>query len=339
MAGGGTERVIAVLSNYFAKQNKKVTILLTASGRIEYELEPLVEVIQLGDETGGKLVGRLQRIWKLRKYIKKNRDSFFLSFGTETNMFAIVSSMFIKRKLVISERSDPNKCSFSGKRDFLYKFADRFVFQTDDAKSCFSKQIQAKSIVIPNPIPDNVPSRFEGKRRKEIVAVGRLEEVKNHRLLIAAYSDFLEKFPEYKLKIYGKGTLKQELVNYADELGIKEIVCFADFDENVLTKIRDSYMFVLSSDYEGLSNSLLEALAMGLPVIATDCPIGGAKMVIQNYVNGILVPIKDREALANAMIELASEETLCEKLSKRAAVLKDEYSVEKIAGMWEKIFD
>ena len=224
MAGGGTERVIAVLSNYFVKQNKDVTILLTASGTVEYELDPAITLIQLGGETGGKLFGRLQRIWKLRTYFRKHRDTVYLSFGTETNMFAILSSLFMKRKLIISERNDPNQCDFWKKRDFLYQFAHKYVFQTEDAMHCFSEKIRQNSVVIPNPVSDKVPDRYEGERRKEIVAVGRLEKQKNHRLLLEAYADFSKVVSGFTLKIYGKGYLKQELEQYAQELGIGEIV-------------------------------------------------------------------------------------------------------------------
>lgn len=337
MAGGGTERVIAVLSNYFVKQNKKVTILLTADGKVAYDLEPAVKVMQIGSETGGRLAGRLQRIKKLRTYFRRHKSTVFLSFGTETNMFAILAALCMNRKVIISERNDPNKCTFPKKRDFLYRFASGYVFQTEDAMNCFSEKIRKKSVVIPNPVSDKVPDRFIGERRKEIVAVGRLEEQKNHRLLLEAYADFHKKVSEHTLKIYGKGHLKQELESYAVELGIEESVCFADFAPDVLERIRDSAMYVLSSDYEGISNSLLEALAMGLPVISTDCPIGGSRMVIRDHSNGILVPVGDRQALAEAMVELAQDKALADRLSEAASKLKVDYAVDKIAAMWEKI--
>lgn len=339
MAGGGTERVIAVLANYFVKQNNKITILLTASDKIEYDLDPQIEIIQLGGETGGRLAGRLQRIIRMRNYFRKNRDTVYLSFGTETNMFAILSAFFMKRKLVVSERNDPNKCTFKKKRDLLYPFAKGFVFQTQDAMDCFPESIRKKGLVIPNPVSGNVPERFTGERRKEIIAVGRLEEQKNHKLLIEAYADFAKVIPDFTLKIYGKGYLKQELENYAKELNIAESVIFADFAKDVLEQIKDSYMYVLSSDYEGISNSLLEAVAMGLPVISTDCPIGGSKMLIKDHQNGILVPVGNRKALADAMIELAEDKEFANRISIEAAGLKKDYSVEQIAKMWQDVID
>lgn len=335
MAGGGTERVIAVLSNYFVKHNNEITILLTASDKIEYELDSRIELIQLGGETGGRLGGRLQRIIGLRNYFRKHKETIYLSFGTETNMFTILSAFFLKRKLIVSERNDPNKCTFKKKRDLLYPFAKGFVFQTWDAMNYFPESIRKKGVVIPNPVSDKVPKRYEGERRKEIVAVGRLEEQKNHRLLLEAYADFSKEIPDFILKIYGKGCLKQDLENYAVDLGIAESVIFADFAKDVLERIKDSSMYVLSSDYEGISNSLLEAMSMGLPAISTDCPIGGSRMLIKDHVNGILVPIGDRKALADAMIELAKDKKLAEIFSLEAEQIKEQYSIKAIVQMWQ----
>lgn len=337
MVGGGTERVIAVLSNYFVKQNNDVMILMTAGNTVEYQLDSRIKVIQLGEKTGGKLIGRLQRVIRLREYFRKGKDTVFLSFGTETNMFAILAKGFLRRRLIISERNDPNKCAFKKKRDLLYPFAKGFVFQTQEAMDYFPDKIRRRGVVIPNPISENVPNRYDGEHRKEIVAVGRLEEQKNHKLLLEAYADFAKEVSGFTLKIYGKGHLKQELEKYAIDLGIEETVIFADFAPDVLERIRDSYMYVLSSDYEGISNSLLEAMALGLPVISTDCPIGGSRMLIRNYENGILVPICDKMALSNAMVELCTNKELVNRISVEAERVKEEYSVAVIVKKWQEL--
>jgi len=337
MAGGGTERVIAVLSNYFIKQDNDITVLLTADHRVEYDLDPKVELIQLGGKTGGKLCGRIKRIWTLRRYLRKHKDTVYLSFGTETNMFLILSAFLMRRKIIISERNDPNKCDFVGKRDLLYPYAKGYIFQTEDAKNCFSEEIQKRSMVIPNPVSDKVPERYIGIRRKEIVAVGRLEEQKNHKLLLESFAEFSKAVPGYTLKIYGKGYLKQELTEYADKLGLGSSTIFADFAPDVLEQIKDSAMYILSSDYEGISNSLLEALALGIPVVSTDCPIGGSRLLIKDHENGILVPVGDKEALTAAMKEIAENSRLADSFSIEGEKIKAQYSVERIAEMWQQM--
>ena len=337
MVGGGTERVIAVLANYFVKQDAKVTILLTADSRVDYNLDTRIELIQISESTGGKFLGRLQRLQKLRQYFCKHKDVAFLSFGTETNMFAILASAFLKINLVLSERNDPNQCEFARLRSMFYFFGKKFVFQTEDAKNYFSNRIRKRGIVIGNPITENLPNRYEGERRKVIAAVGRLDANKNHELLIRAFEPFIEEFPEYCLYIYGKGELEGYLNDLIAQKNLMQSVKLQGFQENVLETIRDCAMYVLCSNSEGMPNSLMEAMAIGVPSIATDCPIGGAKMLIDDYENGILVPVGDVMALVTALKELADKPQLARKLSVESSKIKEDYSVEKIGEMWLEV--
>lgn len=92
-----------------------------------------------------------------------------------------------------------------------------------------------------------------------------------------------------------------------------KIKSFEGFRNDVHEKIADATMFVMSSDYEGLSNALLEAMAMGLPCISTDSPPGGARMVIRNGQNGLLVPVGNKEKLMEAMDSIAANAEMAEK--------------------------
>ena len=106
------------------------------------------------------------------------------------------------------------------------------------------------------------------------------------------------------------------------------------FSDNIYDEMNKSAMFVLSSDYEGISNSMLEALAMGLPSVVTDCPVGGAKMVIENNINGILVPVGDVQSMFEGMKKILDDKGFAKKLSKNAIKIRDKYPVDKIAKMW-----
>lgn len=336
MAGGGTERVIAVIANYLANKKHQVEIIMTSRDDVAYELDASVKLHALGGRTGGSIRKRVERVLALRRLIKQNKDATFLSFGTETNCFAILAGMGIRKNLVISERNDPNQCEYKVLRNILYRAAQQLVFQTRDAVNCFPKKISSKGIVIPNPIKEDLPEPYEGQRHKEVVAVGRMQPQKNHRLLLEAFSMFHDQYPEYRLVIYGEGELQPELERQAKALGIEEDVCFAGFASDVLDRIRESAMYVLSSDYEGISNSLLEAMGVGVPVISTDCPIGGSAMLIEDGENGLLVPLRDAKALSKAMVRLTDTE-FANRLAKKAMRVKDIYSTESICMQWEKV--
>ncbi len=337
MAGGGSERVISLLANEFVKRGIDTAILSFAGSQQAYPLDPQVETISAGEASGGSLKVRIKRLRAMRQYFKKNKDCYIFSFSTYGTGFVVLSTLFMKCRMLVSERIDPRSCDHKAYRDFFYRFAYRLVCQTEEAVTCFPKQIRKKACVIGNPLDASVPMPFEGERRKSISTVGRLEEQKNHHLLIEAFSIFSEKFPEYTLDIYGKGILEKQLKEFAKEKGLERKVIFHGFCSNAREEIRDSAMFVLSSDYEGISNSMLEALAMGIPVISTDCPIGGSRTNIKDGINGLLVPMKDAEALADAMERVAGDRGLAEKMSLNARKIRQECTVEKVADQFLKV--
>lgn len=348
MNGGGAERVIATLANRFVKLGDEVTVLMVAGDESAYPLDGRVRILSIGKPSCGNPLVQTKRLWDMRCYFKKHKDSKIVSFGTEINLFTILSCLGLKNTVIVSERNDPDRCSFKRFRDFIYQFGDRFVFQTENAKACFSEKTGKRSAVIPNPIREGLPEVWEGKREKKIGAAGRLEPQKNHMLLLEAFAGFHQSFPEYELHIFGKGSLEEKLKTRAVELKIADKVIWEGFREDILETIRTYEMYVLSSDYEGISNSLLEAMALGLPCISTDCPIGGSAMCIEDGVNGLLVPVGDKKALQKAMERIAVSETrkvmsgdpqeevwrLADRLSKEAVKVKERFSERAVAEMW-----
>ena len=145
-------------------------------------------------------------------------------------------------------------------------------------------------------------------------------------MLLKAFARFHKKYPEYSLHIYGKGEMLEELQKEAQRLQIDAAVVWEGFRKDVLSCIRSAGMYVLPSNYEGISNALLEAMAIGLPVISTDCPIGGSKMCIQDGKNGLLVP--------EAMVRLAKEREYEDALGKEAANIRSSFSEETISQKW-----
>lgn len=331
MPGGGSERVVAMLANEYVQRGYQIAILLFAGNKVAYTLDERVEVCIVGKESGGNPFIQLSRLFKMRRFYKKNRGCYIFSFCVRGSIFSVLAAAGIPHRLLISERNDPTRISEKRIRDWSYRKAEKLIMQTDDMKNCFSEDIQRKSAVIPNPVSSNILEPFFGERKKQIVSVGRLQPQKNHKLLLDAFAEFHKVYEDYDLHIFGVGELENDLKRQAEKLQISKKVFFRGFNSNVQQEIWDSAMFVLSSNYEGISNSMIEALAMGVPVISTDCPVGGARTYIKTGENGILTPVGNCKALADAMISIAGNPEFARKLSVNGAKIKEQYCLKKIA--------
>lgn len=331
MAGGGTEKVITLLANEYVKRGIPVAILTYAGKEYAYPLDERVERFCAAMPSSGSLKVRLERFRKMRQFFRKNRGCKIFSFSTIGTGFVVLSTLFMKRDMMVSERTDPQTCDHKLYRNFFYHFAHTLVCQTPDGVTCFPKSLQKRACVIGNPVSEHIAPVYEGERKKEIVTVGRFQPVKNQKMLIEAFEIFEKKHQEYSLHFYGKGPLEDELKKQVQQAGLSEKVVFHGFSSKVDEEIRESSMFVLSSDYEGVSNSMVEALALGIPAIATDCPIGGCKMYIRHGENGLLVPVGDAGALAAAMERIALDPALAKAMSKEARKVREEFSIQRIA--------
>lgn len=339
MTGGGTERVISLLSDEYVKRGYEVAIMQFAGYEHAYELNGKVEDFSVASRSNGNPFTMLKKLVRIRRFFRQNPDCRIFAFCVMGAVYAALTTWGMERYLLVAERNSPDSCNIKRLRNWAYRRADRITFQTEDGIGYFPGDIAAKARVIPNPVDASVPERYEGLRDHRVVTVGRLHRQKNHALLLHAFSDFSRRFPDYELHVYGKGELEESLRKLAKELGIEDKVVWHGFCADVREEIKDAGMFVLSSDFEGISNSMLEALAMGIPTISTDCPIGGARIYIENGESGLLVPAGDRQALTEAMCRVAGDQALAEKLSINAARIKEKYSLSGIAEEFLKAAD
>lgn len=336
---GGIERVVNNLSNFLTQSGNEVHIIATKDGKTNYTIdEKIVLHVLKHDKNKGRIGRVLSKISEFRRIIKENRFDVMLAFGAYVTMYTVVAAAGEKARIIGSERTDPSVAPESAIlrriRNLAYRCTTGMVFQTEEAKAYFCSAIQQKGTVIPNPIKENLPERWEGVREPEVVNFCRLNGQKNLPMLLRAFTRFHASHPQYRLTIYGEGELKQMLLEQARKLRVDEWVAIRDFTPDIHACILKSAMFVSSSDYEGISNSMLESMGIGLPCICTDCPVGGARMMIHHMENGMLTPVGDEEALADAMNYMADHPAQANEMGRRAVEIKERLAVDKIAQQW-----
>lgn len=337
---GGAERVLSNLVNYLCAEND-IYIITTSSIKSNYSIDKRVTVKSLdNDNKVNKITKNYIRIKNLKKIMKTIHPDLIITFMPPQS-FRVLS---IKKRLdcpvVVSIRNDPNqeyaKLKNKIAMKILYRKADGFIFQTYDAKKYFSKNIQKKSAIIPNPINSDflLSKRFTGNRNKEIVCVGRLEKQKNYIFMLDTYKELLKIRKDYKLVIYGEGSLREELQNYIDNNGMKDNVLLKGQIDNVKERIQTASIYVLPSLYEGMPNALMEAMALGIPCISTDCPCGGPKFLIKNNHDGLLVSVNDQKQLLKALMRYINDVDFANKCGTNAFEKMKEFSVEKNNKLW-----
>ena len=345
--GGGAERVITNLASKFADHGYEVLIRTTVKSAVEYKIPDNVKLTVLQAQMSTRetpLFIRIKR--KFARFLEVRRDikahDIVLSFMRDCNIRALIRAFGLKTKMIISVRADP-KFEYQGVKGWLYSrlllpFADGCVFQTQDAKSWFTKKLQDKSVVLFNEVK---PEFFNIKRepvKGEIINIGRLDPQKNQKMLIKAVSMLHEKYPDLKLKIYGEGSLRSELEDYIKSLNAESFVKLMGWTHDIGDAFARAEMFILSSDFEGVSNALMEALAAGVPSISTDCPPGGSKMLIDNMKDGMLVPVGDADALAQAIEFLHANPDKAKLIGENAKKRAQNFEPEKVFKDWENYF-
>ena len=262
MGRGGAERVISILSNEYAKRGYQTDIVVLLSNEVGYELDSKTRLIDFSGETKSRWKRLPYWLKSIRAYVKENKPDVIVSFAARINVLVMSACIGLKIKIVLSERNDPRCDGRSKIVDFItkiqYKKASSVVFQTNRAKSYFPKL--KNSVIIPNPI--TVSCVAENTNPNKLVNVGRLTAQKNQKMLIEAFSKIEKENPNAFLEIYGAGELENDLRRQITETGLEEKVFLMGNISNVHEKIADAAGFCLSSDYEGLSNALLEAMMM-----------------------------------------------------------------------------
>ena len=329
---GGAQRVVANLANKTFQDGHEVSLLLTGdSGDSVYALESGIRIIH-----PTTMSNKFLKWTQLRKDILTEKPDVIVSFLTMVNVMILMVTMATGIPVIISERNDPDYCSKHERvlAKVTYRLAKSVVVQTEVIKSKIKKYYKKEIYVIPNPVIIDGINKETYKQSYSISAVGRLSPQKNYFLMLDAMSKFHKRYSNYVLHIYGDGTLKDKLLEYAKKLALENNVIFHGNDTDVKKKIKDTDFYVMSSDFEGMPNSLAEAMSIGLPVISTDCDGGGAAYLIEDKVNGRLVNKGDSAMLFQAMCEYAEMPCRAKKFGEKAKQIREHLSLSNINDLW-----
>lgn len=341
---GGAEKMLFFLASSLKDRGHNVCVLnLDLTKDYDMSKQYDVRLINLEAEYRGSILTNYDWIRFVCKEAKKNKAEVLIGFLEHGNFCVSVAGKLLHIPSIIAERGDPFTTFKNISKTVKIKLscinhADGAVFQSEGASKFYSNKLQKNCAIIPNPIflVGDIPQIDYPSRPKTIVMLGRLDN-KQKRLDIAveSFALFHKSHPDYKLIVYGVGPDKGFMQTIVDNKGLSTFVDFRGKTAQPLESLSKEGIFLISSDYEGISNSLLEAMAVGLPVVSTDHSPGGARMLIHDHENGLLAPVADAHALAGALSEFADDKTLAEKCGSNARSILERFTPERAIALWE----
>lgn len=355
LRGGGAERVAVDMAAYWKSRGCRVSLVTqTAAGQDAYPIPPGVERHALGlagDSAGllGALWGNARRCWALRRLVRRQRPAVVLGMMTSGSVLGVLAARGAGSRVIATEHTHPPTLPlpevWQRLRRWTYARADAVIALTRGTAQWLDEEIPGvHAQVIPNavhwPLADEEP-RLEppgAPGRRRLLAVGRLHPVKGFDCLLRAFADLTRMCDDWDLTILGEGSERAALEALRDELGLRDRVSLPGRVGNMAAWYQASDLYVLSSQAEGLSNTLLEAMASGLPCVAFDCE-NGPREIIRDGIDGVLVrPVQDPQALAAQLFALMKDEDLRAQYASRATDVRDRFSTARIMALWEQVF-
>lgn len=341
-SSGGAPKMLTFAVNQACRFFSEVHIVSFTKTKPYYQLDKKV-VVHYMDSLAPQNP-RIFRYFDRVRYIKKVADAVkpcvVFSFRTVEALYAKLGAP-PNAIVVASERGNPEKKDLKYRiiARLIFRRCDLLIFQTSGVANFFGKQVQGKYRIIPNPflIEGEDPGIYIGKREKRIVSVSRLSKEKNIPMLIKAYKKSIA-CGEYKLEIYGDGAERDKLESLVKKLKIENHICFMGETSNVAHEIYKASLYINASNSEGMPNSQIEAMGLGIPCIATKCMVGKSNPLIINGINGISVSVNDDKALANAINTIIANDELAFRLGREGARIREKLSSDEIKVLWNSLF-
>ena len=349
----GAPKMLAWVANQMARRGHEVHIVTFFEAKQAAALEDGVTHHCLNiSRNGGRLarntVVMAKTQYRLLRLLRQLKPDGIVSFNISgTYVHLVLNKIFGRYPVVFSERTDPGIHKGVMRKLFriLMGCADGVVFQTEGARAHFSGKIYENSTVIPNPavikpaVAENLSKYLHTyeERDNRIVSVGRLSVAqKRQDVLLDAFRIVYEKYPQMQLVLYGDGEDREKIRALAGEMGLADCVVLAGNTNQVEENICTARAFVLTSDYEGIPNALIEALSVGVPAVSTDCSPGGAALLIRDGENGFLVPRGDAEAVADRLLKVIEDPKIADRFSAEGPKITERFSEKRIADLWEQ---
>ena len=356
LRGGGAERVVADMSAWWTDCGYKVSVVTQAGSDTDvYTLDPRVtrHVLGTAGSSGGGvggLLANLRRISRLRRVLRREKPTVVLGMMTTSSVLAVIASWRLSCRVIATEHTHPPvqrlPAIWQRLRQWAYPRAHRVVALTEDTARWIEREAPGSRLaVIPNavrwPLQDGEPALAPtySAGRRYVLAAGRLHPVKGFDRLVTAFATIAERFPDWDLVILGEGDCRTELEQQIHDLGLGERVTLPGRVGNISQWYLASDLYALSSRTEGLSNTLLEAMAAGLAPVAVDCDTG-PREIIRDGIDGILVsPPDDADALAAHLSDLMAHPDKRQALARRAVDVRDRFSMPRVMALWGKLFE
>lgn len=339
---GGAGKMMKYVANICANHFDDISLLSLYEKERSGSLSEKVKFYSLEESQTGGALWRINLIKKLRGKIKAIRPDVVCTFVSDTCFSVRLATLGMNLKVVSAERGDPytNTFPWTILVKWAYVYSNYCFFQLEKARDYYGDRVARKSFVIPNVFiakPGNTP--YRGERKKTIVSAGRFVKEKGYDVLIKAFAKVHEIHPEYTMTIYGEGTLIDQYHKLAKELGVDGLITYPGYVKDVAASVREDGVFVLPSRYEGIPNSLIEALSVGIPCVATDCSPGGPMFLTKGGKNGLIVPIDDIEAMTEAILRIIENPQMTKELEANGPEIVNELKDEVISNMWLNAFD